>query len=50
MVESGKTQILESELIDRPNWDSGIDDLFKSGTAPEGTFFYTWFKGVGIKK
>ncbi|MBW1900001.1 MAG: methyltransferase domain-containing protein [Deltaproteobacteria bacterium] len=50
MVESGKMQILESELIDRPNWDSGIDDLLKSGTAPEGTFFYTWFKGVGIKK
>ncbi len=50
MVESGKTQILESGLVDRSTWDQGIADLLKSGKPPDGTFFYTWFKGVGIKE
>ncbi len=50
MVESAKTQILESNWIDQTTWDKGIEDLGKSGLPPEGTFFYTWFKGVGIKK
>ncbi len=50
MVESAKTRILESNWVDQTTWDRGIEDLGKSGTLPEGTFFYTWFKGVGVKK
>lgn len=50
MVESAKTQILESNWIDQTTWNRGIEDLGKSGIPPEGTFFYTWFKGIGLKK
>jgi ubiquinone/menaquinone biosynthesis C-methylase UbiE len=50
MVESGKSRILESGMLDRSSWDKGIRDLSKSGKPPDGTFFYTWFKGIGIKE
>jgi hypothetical protein len=50
MVESGKSRILESGLLDRSAWDNGIGDLSKSGKPPDGTFFYTWFKGIGVKE
>ena len=50
MVESAKTHILASNWVDQTTWDKGIEDLGKSGMPPEGTFFYTWFKGVGLKK
>ena len=50
MVKSCKIRILESGLLDRSAWDKGIDDLSKSGKPPGGTFFYTWFKGTGIKE
>jgi len=49
MVESAKARILRSEMVDKSTWDKGIEDLGKSGMPPEGTFFYTWFKGVGVK-
>jgi hypothetical protein len=50
MVESGKKKILESDLVGQSTWDRGIDDLRKSGEPPDGTFFYTWFKGVGVNE
>ena len=50
MVESAEVQMLESKLVDEATWDRGIEDLEKSGTPPYGTFFYTWFKGLGVKK
>ncbi len=50
MVESAKTRILKSNWVDQTTWDRGIKDLGKSGTPPNGTFFYTWFKGVGVKE
>ena len=50
MVESAKVQVLESKLVDEATWDRGIEDLAKSGIPPYGTFFYTWFKGLGVKK
>ncbi len=49
MVQSAEARILESGLVDPPLWEKGIGDLRKSAESPEGTFFYTWFKGVGIK-
>ncbi len=49
MVESAKMQILESKMVDKPTWEKGIYDLGISGRPPDGTFFYTWFKGVGMK-
>jgi len=50
MVESSKLQALESKLIDKSTWDRGINDLSTSGIPPNGTFFYTWFKGVAVKE
>ncbi len=50
MVESSKTEILEKKIVDISTWEQGLHDLKQSGLQPEGTFFYTWFKGLGIKK
>jgi SAM-dependent methyltransferase len=48
MVEGVKEQALELGLIDEGDWERGIADL--SATAnDEGTFLYTFFKGVAVK-
>ena len=50
MVMSSKEQILGDQLVTPEIWEKGINDLGISGTPPNGTFFYTWFKGLAIKK
>ena len=50
MVETAKERSLGLGLIDEDTWAKGIKDLCISGDPPEGTFFYTWFKGLAIKK
>ncbi len=50
MVQSSKKQILDEKIVDIETWDRGISELGSSGTPPEGTFFYTWFKGIAIKE
>ena len=49
MVEGVKKQALELKLVDKASWDKGIRDLYKVAESPEGTFCYTFFKGIGIK-
>jgi len=49
MTETAREQALELGLVDGATFDRGIDDLRTSGMPPNGTFFYTWFKGIGVK-
>jgi SAM-dependent methyltransferase len=49
MVEGVEKQALELKLIEKASWDKGINDLNKVADSPDGTFCYTFFKGVGIK-
>lgn len=48
MIEGVMDQALALKLIDEPLWKQGIADLNRT-TAEDGTFCYTFFKGVGIK-
>jgi len=48
MVEGVKEQAIGAGLIDLKTWEKGIKDLHKSA-EPSGTFFYNFFKGIGIK-
>ncbi len=50
MVFSAENQVLESGLIKKDIWEKGLNDIRNVANDPEGTFFYTWFKGVGIKR
>ncbi|MFC1978914.1 methyltransferase domain-containing protein [Chloroflexota bacterium] len=48
MVKGVREQAFKTGLIDEDAWDKGIRDLYR--TAEEnGTFCYTFFKGVGAK-
>ncbi|MDP8219393.1 MAG: methyltransferase domain-containing protein [Candidatus Theseobacter exili] len=49
MVQTAKDRAISENLIDITTWQTGINDLKKAGQPPDGTFFYTWFKGIGIK-
>lgn len=49
MVEGVKEQAIELDLIDEKAWNKGISDLY-SATDELGTFCYTFFKGIGIKR
>ena len=48
MVEGVREQALTQGLIDERTWDQGIRDLYRT-TESDGTFCYTFFKGVGLK-
>jgi SAM-dependent methyltransferase len=50
MVQTGKARALELELIDEQTWERGTADIERTGVPPRGTFFYTWFKAVGLKE
>jgi ubiquinone/menaquinone biosynthesis C-methylase UbiE len=49
MVYSAEEQVLESGYMERDEWERGLEDIRHVARHPEGTFFYTWFKGVGVK-
>jgi ubiquinone/menaquinone biosynthesis C-methylase UbiE len=49
MVYSAERQVLESGHMDEKEWVMGLEDIRQVARHPEGTFFYTWFKGVGVK-
>ena len=49
MVEGVREEALTRGLIDEATWKKGIRDLHATGTPPEGTFCYSFFKGVGVK-
>lgn len=48
MVEGVKEQALSLGLIDSATWDQGVRDLYRT-TEPDGIFYYTFFKAVGVK-
>ncbi len=48
MVAGVKDQALGEGLIDESTWNKGIEDLNRTA-GPDGTFCYTFFKGVGMK-
>jgi SAM-dependent methyltransferase len=45
MVKGVQEQALALNLMDAEHWDTGIAELYRSAEA-EGTFCYTFFKGV----
>ncbi len=49
MINSAKVQVLNSAIVSTSTWNKGLKDMENTARPPEGTFFYTWFKGVGIK-
>jgi len=46
MVEGVREQALEKGMMRPEEWEQGIDQLHRTA-APEGSFLYTFFKGVG---
>jgi len=49
MVYSAEKQVLAEGLVDPRTWKRGLNDLSRVAASPGGTFFYSWFKGVGIR-
>ena len=49
MVYSAEEQVLGSGFMEKDEWDSGLEDIRRVARHPDGTFFYTWFKGVGVR-
>jgi len=48
MVEGVKEQAMRSRLMEEADWDQGIRDLYRT-TGEDGTFTYTFFKGMALK-
>ena len=48
MVEGVRDAALGLGMISETDWDQGIADLYRT-CEPDGTFCYTFFKGIGIK-
>ena len=49
MVCSAEGQVLGSKYMDNDTWKRGLKDIVNVSIHQAGTFFYTWFKGVGVK-
>ncbi len=49
MTQTARAQSIKAGMIDPEEWKTGITDMENVATDPEGTFFYTWFKGVATK-
>ena len=50
MVFSSEQQVLEEKLVDPFQWRQGLVDIGNVVSQDEGSFFYTWFKGLGRKE
>ncbi|MBI4639917.1 MAG: methyltransferase domain-containing protein [Candidatus Tectomicrobia bacterium] len=50
MVEGVREQAFALNLIDGASWEQGIHDLNTIAVSPSGTFCYTFFKGIGVKR
>jgi ubiquinone/menaquinone biosynthesis C-methylase UbiE len=48
MVRGVRESALELGLTDEETWERGIRDLYRA-TEQDGTFSYTFYKGVGLK-
>jgi ubiquinone/menaquinone biosynthesis C-methylase UbiE len=49
MVYSAEKQVLAHKLVDPLTWNKGLRDLSQVAASPVGTFFYSWYKGVGFR-
>jgi SAM-dependent methyltransferase len=49
MVEGVREPAITAGLIDAPSFDAGVRDLHRT-TEPDGTFSYTFFKGVAVAR
>lgn len=49
MVYSSEKHVLVNRLVDPQIWSDGLRDLSQVAASADGTFFYSWFKGVGIR-
>ncbi len=49
MIEGVGEEAVQHGLIDKPAFDRGIKDLYRT-TEADGVFCYTFFKGSGIKR
>jgi len=49
MVFSAEKHVLANKMVDPHVWRDGLRDLSQVATSPDGTFFYSWFKGVGFR-
>lgn len=49
MVEAVREQAIAQKLIDEKRWERGIADLLRA-TEEDGTFCYTFFKGVSCRR
>lgn len=49
MVYSAEKHVLANKLLDPQIWSDGLMDLSQVVASAEGTFFYSWFKGVGLR-
>ena len=50
MTETAKEAAISTGYTDEATWEKGISDLAATADPSNGSFFYTWFKGVGIKE
>ena len=49
MVEGVREEALNRGLMSAPEWEKGLTDLRTTGSSPDGTFCYTFFKATAIK-
>lgn len=49
MVYSAENFVLANKLVDPRTWNRGLLDLSQVADSPDGTFFYSWYKGTGCK-
>ena len=49
MVEGVRQRALADGLISQAEWENGLEHLRRVATSPDGTFCYTFFKGVARK-
>ena len=49
MVCSAEKEVLAKRLVEPDIWKSGLRDLSQVANSPDGTFFYSWFKGEGFR-
>jgi ubiquinone/menaquinone biosynthesis C-methylase UbiE len=49
MVGTAMESVLKTKKLKRKTWEQGVRDLTRIGCDTEGTFFYTWFKGIAVK-
>jgi len=49
MIEGIKAEVISNGLMTKESFEKGIQDLYRTAKGG-GTFCYTFFKGIGIKK